>query len=78
MRYQMWHVETRNLMDDFETEAEALEAVRAYLTPDGHGETVDVLLIAFDDAGTPLRSIDGENLSRLAFGASEDRARRTA
>src|SRR4051812_26848252 len=28
MRYQMWHVETRNVMDDFDTETEALEAVR--------------------------------------------------
>ena len=30
MHYQMWHVETRNLMDDFDDEAEALDAARAY------------------------------------------------
>jgi hypothetical protein len=78
MRYQMWHVETRNLMDDFDREAEALEAVRANLTPDEKGETVEVLLIVNDDAGAPLRSIDGDELARLAFGPSNDQARRSA
>ena len=37
MRYELWHIESANLMDDFETEAEALDVARAYLTPDEDG-----------------------------------------
>ena len=32
MLYEMWHVETANLMDDFNDEAVAFDAVCAYLT----------------------------------------------
>lgn len=66
MRYQMWHAETRNLMEDFDTEAEALDAARVYLTPDEDGEVVDVLLVVNDDDGLPVRAIDGDELAHLA------------
>lgn len=78
MIYEMWHVETRNLMDYFDTEAEAVEAVRAYLTPNEAGEIVDVLLIVYDDTETLIRSIDGEELSRLVFGSANEQSRRSA
>jgi hypothetical protein len=78
MHYQMWHVETRNLMDDFDDEAEALDAARAYLTPDENGIVVDVLLIAYDESGEPSRAIEGEELARLVFGSTGDQLRHTA
>jgi hypothetical protein len=78
MTYQMWHAETANLMEYFDTEAEAVEAVRAYLTPDENGQSVDVFLIVYDDSETPIRSIDGEELARLVFGASDEPHRRSA
>ena len=78
MAYQMWHPESANLMDYFDTEAEAVEAARAYLTPDQNGESVDVLLVVYDDNETLIRSIDGEELARLVFGASGEPRRRSA
>jgi hypothetical protein len=78
MRYQMWHVASSNLMDDFDREDEALDALRANLTPNKHGVTIDVLLIAYDDDGKPLQSIEGEDLARLAFESSIGQARRAA
>jgi hypothetical protein len=49
-------------MEDFDTEAEARDAARVYLTPDEDGEVVDVLLVVNDDAGVPVRAIEGEEL----------------
>jgi hypothetical protein len=77
MRYQMWHAETRNLMEDFDTEAEALEAARVYLTPDEHGDTVDVLLVINDDAGVPTSAIEGDELLRRAGVPTRVDSRRT-
>jgi hypothetical protein len=45
-------------MDDFENEADALDAVHAYLTPYEDGITVDVALMVHDGAGQP-RSVHG-------------------
>lgn len=65
MRYELWHVETANLMDDFESEAEAFDVARAYLTPDSRGATVEVALVAYDDAGNISRSLSSTDLSNL-------------
>jgi hypothetical protein len=78
MRYELWHVESANLMDDFEDQAEAFEAVRAYLTPDGEGVMVDVALVIYDDAGRELRSLQGDALAALVFGPSHKPVRQTA
>ena len=42
MRYELWHIESADVMDDFEAEAEALAVAHAYLMPDPDGATVEV------------------------------------
>jgi hypothetical protein len=78
MRYELWHIESANLMDDFEDEAEALAVVRAYLTPDEDGSTVDVALMIYDDTGQDPRSLCGAELASLAFGPSQSPTRQSA
>ena len=34
MRYELWHLMSRNLLEEFETESEALAAVREYVEAD--------------------------------------------
>ena len=64
-------------MDDFESEAEALDAARAYLTPDNDGVTVDVALLVYDETGQ-ARSLHGADLASLVFGPSQDTVRQSA
>jgi hypothetical protein len=78
MTYQLWDTQSRNLIDEFEEEAAAWDAVRAYLTPDASGTVIDVGLVVFDEAGEPVRSIHGGELTALAVGAAADEARRSA
>ena len=78
MIYQLWHAETANLMDYFDTEAEAVQAARAYLTPDASGAIVDVFLIVYDDTETPIRSIEGDELRLLVFGSATEQSRWSA
>ena len=77
MHYEMWHVETANLMDDFDDEAEALDAARAYLTSDESGAVVDVALMVYD-GDRRVRSIHGDELARLVFGAPPREVRQSA
>ena len=78
MRYELWHVESANLIDDFAAEDEALSAARDYLAPDEQGEAVDVALVVSDAAGHPIRSIEGAELAALVVSQSLSEARRTA
>ncbi|MFN8634089.1 MAG: hypothetical protein U0893_09555 [Chloroflexota bacterium] len=78
MRYELWHVGSANLMDDFGDEAEAYDVVRAYLTPDDDGVSVDVALVIYDEAGNEIRSLHGDALASLVFGPSYKRVQRTA
>lgn len=55
-------VASGNLISDFSSEAEAVEAARAYSTPDASGPAVDVSLIVYDDQDQPVRSFKGEAL----------------
>ena len=57
---------------------EALDAARAYLTPDEDGIAVDVLLIVYDESGEPSRAIEGEALAHLVFGPATDQLRHSA
>lgn len=77
MRYELWHIESANLMDDFEEEGEALAVARAYLTPDKDGVTVDVALMVYDDAGQ-ARSLHGRELAAMLFGPASDNVRQSA
>ena len=78
MRYELWHIESANLIDDFVAEDEALAVARQYLTPDERGELVDVALVVSDDAGRPIRSIQGAELVTLVVSRASAEARRTA
>lgn len=78
MRYELWHIESANLMDDFEDEAEALAVARAYLTPDEDGATVDVAVMVYDNAEHEPRSLHGAELASLVFGPSQDQVRQSA
>ncbi|HZO30777.1 MAG TPA: hypothetical protein VFH48_32820 [Chloroflexota bacterium] len=78
MTYQLWDLASRNLIDEFPVEAEALDAARAYLTPDDDGVAVDVALVVYGDDDQPMRSIHGDELTAAAFGADGGRARRLA
>ena len=78
MTYQLWDLASRNLIDEFAVETEALEAARAYLTPDDDGVTVDVALVVYGDDDVPMRSIHGDELTAVAFGPDGGDARRLA
>jgi hypothetical protein len=68
MRYELWHVGTANIIDDFGDEAEALAVTRAYLLPDDDGQMVDVALVSYNDAEQIVRSLDGPALTQFVFG----------
>lgn len=62
MWYELWDVASGNLITDFDSESEAVEAARAYLTADQSGPPVDVSLIVYDDQDQVLRSLEGDAL----------------
>jgi hypothetical protein len=63
MTYELWDLVSRNMIDWFEDEATALEAVCAYLDAD---EADLVLLIVRDASGTTMLSATGSALSEWA------------
>ena len=77
MTYQLWDGLSRNLIDEFATEAEALAVARAYLVPDEEGVAIPVGIVMYDDTG-PIRSIWGEELATLAFGSPSGEVTRTS
>ena len=78
MTYQLWDLASRNLIDEFDVEAEALDAARAYLTPDDDGVTVEVALVVYGDADEPMHSIYGDALTAAVFGSVDGEAKRLA
>ncbi len=74
MTYELWDLESRNLIDWFEERGEALAAVRAYLDAD---EANLVVLLADHEDSAPARSYSGEELIQWAEGDSGD-VRRSA
>ena len=66
MTYELWHVETANLIDFFDEEGEALLTALAYLMPDEPEVATDVLIIVRDEKDLPTRSIEGDELLHLA------------
>jgi hypothetical protein len=63
MWYELWDVASGNLITDFDSEAEAVEAARAYITSDESGPSVDVSLVVYDDDDRPVRSLEGDALA---------------
>lgn len=65
MTYQLWDLDSRNMIDEFETDAEAVAAARDYLTPDDQGVVITVALLVYDEANQPIRSIHGDELAAM-------------
>lgn len=79
MRYELWHVGTANLIDDFDNEAGTLAVTRKYLLPDDEGSTVDVALVSYNEAGQIVNSLEGDALAAYVFGPPQnDTARQSA
>jgi len=77
MWYELWSLSSRNLMHDFETESEALAAVRDYLA-DGGINHDEIALVVYDAQDSPDQSVTGSALTALAFGVGAEPSRRTA
>jgi hypothetical protein len=63
MTYELWHLVGRSMIDWFEDQDQALEAVRAYLDAD---EADQVALIVRDASGMIVMSPTGEALTEWA------------
>jgi hypothetical protein len=64
MWYELWDVASGNLISDFDSEAEVVEAACAYVTPAEDRPAVDVSLIVYHDDDQPVRSLEGDALTR--------------
>ena len=78
MTYELWHVETANLIDFFDDEGEALLTALAYLMPEEPGIATEVLVIVRDENDLPARSIEGDELIQLAQQHADGQIRRSA
>lgn len=73
--YELWDTESRNLLDDFDTEAEALEAVRALTSLNGAGCTGSLALTRVDADGRMTTMAMGDALAMRAEAARTKRGR---
>ena len=73
MWYELWSVSSGNLIADFDAEADAIEATRAYLTPSATGPAADVSLVVYED-NQPARALEGDDLASWA-GLTDDTRR---
>jgi hypothetical protein len=68
---ELWHIASGNLLEDFETESEALEAVRSYVEVNGLGMIDELSLSAAptlmsETSGSLPPSLRGEALAKRA------------
>ena len=54
--YELWHVASGNFLEDFESEEEALAAVREYLDANGPEMVYDLALGAVPSTGLTMRA----------------------
>jgi hypothetical protein len=67
MRYELWDLTSRNLLDDFDTESEALKAVRDLLAINEPNMAGELMLVWRDgDAGGTVA--EGAELAARAIG----------
>ena len=72
--YQLWDTDTRNLVAEFDTQEEALAAVKRTLEVDGH-ELAEALFLGVDGEGEAGGVIaQGAALVALAQGTATGRA----
>jgi hypothetical protein len=64
--YELWDTESRNLLDDFDTEAEALHAVRELVALNGAACTGALALTRVDGNGRMTTLAMGASLATLA------------
>ena len=71
MHYELWDTESRNMLDDFDTEAEALAMIGALLAINEPGSAEALMLIRINrpDCGAVVAS--GEELAVRARAAFE-------
>lgn len=73
--YELWDTDFRNLLDDFDTEAEALAAVRGLIELNGPGCTGALALTCVDTDGRMTTVAMGEALAARVRAATPERGR---
>ena len=66
MHYELWDTESGNLLDDFETQAEAVGSARSLIGLNGAGAMAAVALVRVDDSGRAATIASGPRLEELA------------
>lgn len=63
--FQVWNNQSNNLIDEFESEADALAEVQWRIERRGEDAAKSLSLVGLDTAGQVEAVIEGENLLRL-------------
>ena len=69
MHYELWDTESGNLLDDFDTQVDALGSVRSLILLNGTGAMSAVALVRVED-GRAVTVAAGDDLEALATGAA--------
>jgi len=78
MIYQLWDVETGNLVEDFLSEAEALNAARELIALSGESYAEILALASADEAGGGVLIAEGPSLLERAVSFGTSPASRSA
>ena len=69
--YELWDTLSGNLLDDFDTEADALERVRVWFESDDLDPNSEMSLLFVSDEGTYAPVADGQELIDKARTAAQ-------
>ena len=70
MHYELWDTESGNLLDDFETQADAIGSVRSLMSLNGTEVMAAVALVRVNDHGRAVTIASGPALEELATGTA--------
>jgi hypothetical protein len=73
--FELFDLESGNLIEDFATEEEALEALRSAERDHGPAAISDIALLRFDDGHPTLIAMEGELVERVHRTAANRRVR---
>ena len=73
--FEVFDLESGNLIEDFATEEEALEALRSAERDHGPEAISDIALLRFDDGHPTLFAMDGELVERVRQPVANRRVR---
>ena len=73
---ELWSMSSGNLLDDFDTDDEALATIRELIALDGPGTTDELALTYVDDNGQSRTAAVGPALEQLVLSQDVDSARR--